>query len=215
MPATSANPLAVLKNKAPQRQFTLQEYLQREEKSLDRHEYFNGDIVKLPMAKGPHNIIAANMLSAIKIGLKAQDKPYIVFGSNQKIYLPQFNIGLYPDALVVAEIPQYWDDNEVLLTNPILIVEILSKSTGAYDRGDKFTEYKTLESFQEYVLIEQNEVRIETRFREEIDLWRDTIVNNPVGQITLKSIGITLQIADIYEHITFPNLYKKAATKKP
>lgn len=214
MPAISANPLAVLKPRSPQRQFTLQEYLQKEEKSLERHAYYNGQIVKLPMAKGPHNIIAANILTAIKVGIKALDKKYIVFGSNQKIYLPQFNIGLYPDALVVAEAPLYWDDNEVLLINPILIVEILSKSTGNYDRGDKFTEYKTLDSFQEYVLIEQNQARVETRFREESNLWRDIISTELDDQIQLKSLGVSIAMTDIYENVPLDKAVGKAAKKK-
>jgi len=212
MSVTSANPLAVLKTRVPSRQFTLQEYLQREEKSMERHAYYNGQMIKLPMAKGPHNIIAANILTAIKIGVKNQDKKYVVFGSNQKIYLPQFNIGLYPDALVVAETPLYWDDNEVLLINPILIVEILSKSTGNYDRGDKFTEYKTLDSFQEYVLIEQNTNRVETRFREESNLWRDTISTDLDTQIQLRSLGVSIAMIDIYENVQLDKV--KAGKKK-
>jgi Uma2 family endonuclease len=165
------------------------------------------------MAKGPHNIIAANILTAIKNGIKTQDKQYIVFGSNQKIYLPQFNFGLYPDALVVAERPLYWDENQVLLINPLLIVEILSKSTGAYDRGDKFTEYKSLDSFKEYVLIEQNSFWVETRFREESNLWRDTLCKEISGQIMLKSLGFSINMADVYENVAFEEGTNKPSKK--
>jgi Uma2 family endonuclease len=210
MESAVANPLAVLKPAKQPRRYTLEEYLRREEKSLERHEYYDGKIIRVPMAKGPHNIIGANTITALNIALKSAPKKYIVFNSNQKIYLPPLNFGLYPDALVVCEKPLYWDDNEVLLINPILIVEVLSKSTSAYDRGDKFSEYKTLSSFKEYVLIEQNNCSVESRFREEPDLWRETVVTDPNGHILLKSIGCSLSLADVYENIDL----KPAATPK-
>lgn len=194
-------PLAVLKPKAKPRLYSLAEYLRREERSMEKHEYYNGKIVRLPMAKGPHNIITANLISAIKIATKTLDKRYIAYSSSQLVYLPTLNFGLYPDALVVCEAPQYWDDNEVLLTNPILIVEVLSKSTKAYDRGNKFREYRTLPSFMEYVLVEQTHCQAETFFREEPDLWRNTIVTDPTGTLSLQSLGCSIQLADIYENI--------------
>ncbi len=85
MPAISANPLAVLKSRAPQRQFTLQEYLQKEEKSLERHAYYNGQIVKLPMAKGPHNIIAANILNCRYAWPYLLRCPHFVMHSNDSL----------------------------------------------------------------------------------------------------------------------------------
>lgn len=203
MESAVANPLAVLKPAKQSRRYTLEQYLRREEKSLERHEYFDGTIIRVPMAKGPHNEITANTVTAIKIAVKPLKKRYRVFSSNQKIYLPQLNFGLYPDALVVSEKPSYWDDNQLLLVNPLLIVEVLFKSTRAYDRGDKFSEYKTLPSFKEYVLIEQDRCSVESLYREEPDLWRETIVTNPNGHILLKSIGCSLSLADIYENIEF------------
>lgn len=195
--------LATLNSKPQPRLYTLEEYLRREEKAKEKHEYYNGQIIRTPMAKGPHNIISMNIGSALKVALKTAEKRYIVFSSDQKVYLPTLNFGLYPDALVVCETPQYWDDNQILLINPILIVEVLSKSTKSYDRGDKFREYKTLPSFLEYVLIEQTQCQAETFFREEPDLWRNTIVTDPVGILALHSIGCSIQMADIYEHIVF------------
>ncbi len=161
------------------------------------------------MARGTHNIIAANTISAIKTEARKHGKRLMVFSFNQKVYLPKLNFGLYPDALVICEKPLYWDDNEVLLVNPLLIVEVLSKSTGAYDRKDKFSEYKTLDSFKEYVLIEQNGCSVESRFREEPTLWRETLVTDPNGSIHLSSIGCTISLADIYEEIEFQPPAKK------
>ena len=204
MESAVANPLAVLKPSVVPRLFTLEAYMRQEERSSERHEYYDGTIVRVPMARGPHNIIAMNVGSALKYALKNQVKKYFLYSSNQKIYLPKLNFGLYPDAVAVCENPLYWDDNQVLLINPVLIVEVLSKSTGNYDRAEKFTEYKTLPSFQEYLLIEQNKCRVESRFREEPDLWRDTVEEDPSGSIFLRSVGCTLSLADIYDGIEFP-----------
>lgn len=214
MESVAANPLAVLKPVKQPRRYTLEEYLRREEKSLERHEYYDGTIIRLPMARGTHNIIAANTITALNNALESAPKKYLVFSSNQKIYLPPLNFGLYPDALVVCEKPLYWDENEVLLINPILIVEVLSKSTSAYDRGDKFSEYKTLPSFKEYVLIEQTEYKVESRFREEPDLWRETIVADPSGKISLKSIGCSLPLSKVYKNIEFKTTAPAKSSRK-
>lgn len=194
---------AVLKSKPQPRRYTLEEYLRREERAIEKHDYYDGQITRLPMAKGPHNEIAANVIAAIKTATKSLSVKYRIFSSDQKVYLPSLNFGLYPDVLVVSEVPEYWDENEVLLINPVLIVEVLSKSTKAYDRGDKFLEYKTLPSFLEYVLIEQTTCRAETFFREEPDLWRNTIVTDPAATLSLPSLGCSIQMADVYEHISF------------
>lgn len=198
------NPLMEIRPEDGPKLYTLGEYLRKEERSRVRHEYFNGIIQTLPMAKGPHNIIAMNVGTALNVTLKATGKKYIVFSSQQKIYLPELNFGLYPDVLVVCEAPEYYDDEQLLLTNPLLIVEVLSKSTRKYDSDNKFSYYKTLPSFQEYVLIEQNECRAETWYREGPDLWRNTIVAAPDGRLPMRSVGCELLLADVYEHIEFP-----------
>jgi Uma2 family endonuclease len=202
--AVATNPLAILKPSPPPRLHTLQEYLRREERATERHEYYNGKIIKLPMARGSHNIIAGNVITQLNIEIEKLGKDFLVFTSNQKVYLPKLNFGLYPDALVVAEKPKYWDNNEVLLLNPILIVEVLSKSTRNYDQKEKFLEYKTLPSFKEYVLIEQNECSVESRFREEQHLWRETFASSLEESIHLKSIGCSISLAKIYKNIEFP-----------
>jgi Uma2 family endonuclease len=201
--AIQKNPLAVLKPTKPPRRFTLEEYLRREERSLERHEYFDGIIVPVPMAKGPYNIITANIIVALGNALQAADKDYTLFTNSQKVYLPSLNFGLYPDALVISESPVYWDDNEVLLINPLVIVEVLSRSTRTYDRSEKFSEYKTLPTFREYVLIEQTKCMVETRFREEPDLWREKTYTNMNDRILLRSIGCSIALADVYRKIQF------------
>jgi Uma2 family endonuclease len=206
------NPLAEIKPKRAPKRYTLGEYLRREERSRERHEYFDGIITPVPTAKGPHNIITVNIGSALKVALKATGKQYVVLGSSQKVYFPEMNMGLYPDVLVVCEKPEYWDDEALLLTNPLLIVEVLSKSTRHFDHNNKFSHYKTLPSFKEYVLIEQTQCQVETWFREAPDLWRTSTAKDPAGTLPLRSIGCELSIADIYEHVSFEAV--QAETKK-
>ena len=195
-------PLAVLKPEREPRYYTLSEYIRREEHSEGLHEYYNGIIIKLPMAKGPHNTIIMNLGTVLNNAIEANDKNYRVMGGQQAVYLSRLNLSLYPDVLVVTETPVYFDKNEVLLINPILIIEVLSRSTKSYDRIEKFTKYKTLESLREYVLVDQKMCYVESRFREEPNLWRDTIVQDMSSSIYLKSIDCTIDIEKIYKHIT-------------
>ncbi len=200
----SNNPLAVLTPTKEPRRYTLAEYLRFEERSQELHEYYDGIITKLPMARGPHNFIGANMIAALKYSVKKKDKKYLVSGLQQLVYLPVLNISLYPDVIVIAEKPKYWDENQVLLINPIVIIEVLSKSTKKYDRNGKFAEYKTLPSFQEYILIDQNKCHIQSHFKEEEHLWRDTIIEDMSQSLYLKSLDCSIAVSDIYEDIVFP-----------
>lgn len=199
----SSNPLVVLEPRKEPRRYTLAEYLRREERSEELHEYYDGIITKLPMAKGPHNIIVANITTALNIAFYAKGKNYIVMGSQQVVYLPKLNVGVYPDVLTIAEAPLYFDSNEVLLINPLIVIEVLSKGTSKYDRTVKFEKYKTLDSFREYVLIDPNRAYIKTHYREEPNLWRDSFFMESTGKLYLKSVDCEIDMAAIYKNITF------------
>ena len=197
------NPLAVLKPEKEPRRYTLAEYLRREERSEELHEYYDGIITKLPMARTPHNIISTNLAIELSLAFRTTNKDYYVLTGQQLVYLPKLNTSLYPDVVVVCETPQYFDNNEVLLINPILIIEVLSKSTGKYDRTTKFDEYKTLNSFKEYVLIDQKKCFVETRFREEPDLWREKKYTELTDSVYFKSVDCHIEMSMIYRKIEF------------
>jgi Uma2 family endonuclease len=198
-------PLAVIRTQEPkpQRLYSLEEFLQREERGETLNEYFNGIITKLPMAKGDHNQIIMNMGTVLNNAFDKQGKNYYVRGGQQLVYLPKLNVSLYPDVLVVAETPQYFDTNDVLLINPLIIIEVLSIGTRKYDRSDKFSKYKTLDSLQEYILIDPNRCAIETRFREEPKLWRDAEFEDMEGGLILRSVDCVLDMKAIYKNIIF------------
>ncbi len=201
----SPNPLAVLKPIKEPRRYTLSEYLKKLENSEELYEYYDGIITKLPMARIPHNQISTNFSTALNNVIEASGKDYRVLSGQQAVYLPALNTSVFPDILVVTDKPLVWDNNQVLLINPILVIEVLSKGTSRYDRKDKFTKYKTLESLREYVLVDQKVCHVESRFREEPHLWRDTIIKDVSSAIHLKSIDCTIDIQKIYKHIELKN----------
>ena len=193
---------AIEKAEILEKRVTLGEYLLREGRSKDKHEFYNGKIIKMPNAQFNHNLVASNATYYIRKALNNLDRKYLVIGDGQKIYIEAENIALYPDALVVFEKPQFHEGRKDMLTNPLLVVEVLSRSTAAYDRGSKFDFYQLIPSFQEYVLINPKKESVETRFREAPDLWRNTTYASPATEsVLLRSLNIELLIQEIYENI--------------
>lgn len=187
----------------PARKYTLEEYLRKEGNSAYKHEFINGEIIKMPNARYNHNLIAMNVAVEMTNTIEESEKNYLVLGSDQKIYLPVLDESVYADTLAVCEKPLFWDDDDLLLINPILVVEVLSKSTQRYDRTSKFDKYKTLESFKEYVMIRQNECYAEVWYRERPGLWHETIVTDIDGKLPLQSLGVEISMKRIYKNVSF------------
>jgi Uma2 family endonuclease len=194
------NPLAV-QNSA--RNYTLAQYLKQEERSQTLSEYYNGVMIQCTPRPAPCNIIAANLIAALMTDFRANNKEYLALGSKQLIYLPTSHFCLYPDISVVTENFEYWNKKEMLLINPLLIVEVLPDKTNPCYRTSKFDEYKTLSSFKEYVLIAPNHCYIETHFRDATNIWRETIYTSITDTIKLESIDCEINADFIYENITF------------
>ncbi len=186
--------------------YSFEAYLRREEKAAEKHEFYNGKIIKMPGGTFNHSRISANALTALRVSIRPLPKQFSVHTSDLKIYIEPSDISVYPAAFVICEEPIFWKNRQDVIVNPLLIVEILSPSTQSFDRKGKFDLYKLLPSFQEYVLIDADKPSVETRFREEPDLWRirtETDINHPVA---LRSLGVSILMADIYEDIVFPEI---------
>ncbi|MEY4934507.1 MAG: hypothetical protein RIS64_866 [Bacteroidota bacterium] len=181
--------------------YSLVEYMRLEAKSKNKHEFINGQIIKMPQAKAPHNIISINIASEMRLGLKKLPNKYVVFSSDQQVYFPSLDEAVYADALAVCEKPLYWDIDKLLLINPIIVVEVLSKSSFRDACIGKFDKYKSLESIREYILIRQEEPYVEIWFKESPGHWIETIVKDITKSITLQSVGIQITMQDIYENI--------------
>jgi len=181
---------------------SIEKYLEKESHSTEKHEYYSGKIKKMPGSSFNHNQITIQIASAILNELETKQKPFRVLSSDQKVYIPKLNQVLYPDALVVYQKPEFWNGRKDVLLNPILIVEVLSPTTEKYDRHDKFMSYKNIPSFMEYVMVRQDTAEVETWFREESHLWRETSISDS-GEIKLSSIGISISMDKIYRSIEF------------
>lgn len=186
---------------AQEKVYTEEDYLVLEESAQEKHEYYNGKIITMPGGTLNHNLIAANVLLSIKLALRQLNKKCLVLGSDMKIRISEENLFVYPDAVVICNQPIFYKDRKDVIINPLVIIEVLSKSTEAYDRGTKFDYYRTLPSFQEYVLLSQNKPRASVYHRESVDTWR--IINVKEGAIHLQSIGCDILLEDIYEDIVF------------
>lgn len=182
--------------------WTVAEYLSYEQQQGERYEYRNGTIILIAGGSINHNRIAQNLSKYLDNAL--EDKPeFLVFGSDQKIYLPKFNFYVYADALVVAETPLLAKQEAQAITNPILIVEILSKTTEQYDRKQKFLEYRSLASFKEYVLVRQDVAEVLTFCKVKSNLWQEEEFVGLEGVVPLKSLGIELRLGDVYRRVEF------------
>lgn len=182
--------------------WTVAEYLSHEQQQGERYEYRNGHIILMAGGSINHNRIAQNLSKYLDNAL--EDKPeFQVFGSDQKIYLPKFNFYVYADALVVAETPLVAKEEAQAITNPILIVEILSKTTEQYDRKQKFLEYRSLASFKEYVLVRQDKPEVLTFYKVKSNLWQEEEFVGLEGVVPLRSLGIELRLGDIYRRLEF------------
>ncbi len=190
-----------LKLNRPVRRYTLEQYIEKEAKANHKHDFIDGQFIPMPYAKGPHNIISANIMTELSLNFRKLAEKYVVFSSDQKIYFPSLGDGVYADALAVCKEPLYWDDNNLLLINPMIVVEVLSKSTSRYDRAGKFDKYKTLESFKEYILIRQDECYAEVWYRESPGRWQETIITDISQNIDLQSVGISISMEWIYNNV--------------
>lgn len=181
----------------------LSEYLNQEEKSETKHEYFNGKVVEMPGETSYHNLIAARMITALTNAVDKKKQTYYVLSSDMKIYIPAFNAVVYPDAVVICEEMKYYEERNDVIINPLLVVEVLSPSTEAYDRSSKFLKYRTLPSFREYVVVRQDKPQITTFYREKPGIWHEGEAEGIDQEVYLASIDHNITLKKIYKGVTF------------
>jgi Uma2 family endonuclease len=189
-----------------QRRYSIQEYYQIENDSTDKHEFRDGEILAMPGGSPKHALIGLTIGSALLSRLEG--KPCLPYGSDLRIRLAKSNRTVYPDVSVICGDIDYDPDDKSghTIRNPRLIVEVLSESTEAYDRGGKFAAYRDIPSFQEYVLVSQTEPRIETFIRQEDGTWKLSFFVGLNAVAQLRSIAVDLPLAVVYARITFPTL---------
>jgi Uma2 family endonuclease len=173
-----------------------EDYLVYERASTIKHEYYRGRIYAMTGAKEPHNLIAGNTIAALHSQLRR--KPCRVYPSDMRIKVLRTGLNTYPDVVVVCGQPQFTDVVRDTLTNPTIIIEILSASTERYDRGLKFENYRTIETLRDYLLIAQDHYHIEHYVQQANNQWLLTEATQLEEAIDLQSIECTLRLEDVY-----------------
>lgn len=182
------------------RRYLPEEYLAMEVEATERHEYRNGEMILMAGGTPNHNKLALNLAATLNVALKRQ--PYEVYMTDQRLWIPNHRTYTYPDVMVVAQPLIYAPDRRDTLTNPLLIIEILSPSTAADDRSSKFALYRSIPTFQEYVLVEQDRIYLEQYTKTNDRQWIFTPYAATDVVLTLTSLNLTIAIADIYDKVT-------------
>ncbi len=183
--------------------YSIAEYLGMEENFVEKHEFYNGKIIKMSGAKPVHNLIAANMITQLNFEIEKKEINYLVLTSDTKIHIERLKSFVYPDAVVVCEKIEMYPGSETVITNPLLIVEVLSPSTEDYDRKGKFFDYEQIPSFKEYLLVEQDIAFVTASYKIAERTWQDTEADGVAASIYLKSIDCTISLSKIYKGIKF------------
>jgi Uma2 family endonuclease len=181
--------------------YTPEEYLRQEDAAESKSEYRDGEIIPMTGGTTNHNRICLNLAGSLNFAFAQAD--FEVFIADVKLWIPEPKVYTYPDVMVVAGAVEYQQERTDIICNPQVIVEVLSKSTEVYDRLEKFSLYRTIPSFQEYVLINQHRIQVEHYTKQAIKRWMLQDIDAEDGQIQLATVPFSISLADLYRKVTF------------
>ena len=187
----------------PKRKYTLEEYFDLELSTNERFEYWNGEVFSMSGGSDQHDQIESNTHLSLRIVLR--ERECRVFTGNMRIKVPTLPPYRYADVSALCGQSIFEKIGGVdALTNPTLIIEVLSDSTEAYDRGDKFTHYKSIPSLREYLLIAQHRPHITQYVKQEDGSWSYCEVNDFSASVHLPSVDCVIELTEVYRDVTFP-----------
>lgn len=178
--------------------FTDQDYLEFERNADTKHEFRNGKIVAMAGASDTHNVIVSNLF--LDVGVQARKNGCRTFSGDMRVKAETGNY-FYPDIVITCGEREFEDEENDVLLNPKVIIEVLSKSTKLKDRNEKFDSYLKLESLTDYVLVEQNEMRIEHYFRTDENEWKFRLLENAEDELVFNSINCRVFLNEIYTEV--------------
>lgn len=185
---------------APQPRLSFEEWLVMERAATEqRSEYVGGEVFAMAGGTEEHNLIVLNVGAELRNQLR--DKPCRVYPSDMKVRIASDDVGTYPDVMVICGERQFYDDRRDVVTNPTLVVEVLSDSSEAYDRGDKFRHYRNLPSLQAYLLLSQYRIQAELFLRQLDGTWSLSSYQDPSECIPLGVVGAELSLAEVYDKV--------------
>lgn len=181
--------------------YTPEEYLAFERRSEFKHEYISGEIVAMAGATRAHNLITGNVVR--RLGNQLEGKPCEVYSNDMRTRTTPADYA-YPDVVVVCGEPKFEDKEIDTLLNPTVVIEVLSKTSEARDRGEKSSNYRSIESAQDIIFVSQHKPRVEHYVRLPNGEWILHDVTDLPESIVIGSIGCTLTLAEIYQRVEFP-----------
>ena len=184
----------------PKPPMTPEAYLAFERAQLDaKHEFLNGDVIAMAGASRQHNRIVTNLV--VSLGSQLRGRPCDVYSSDMRVKIPTTGLYTYPDVIAMCHDPQFEDEALDTLLNPSVIIEVLSPSTEAYDRGIRFAHYRSIDAMQIYILIAQDKPQVEIFRRQGKRDWLLSVVEGLDARVSLESIGCELALAEVYERV--------------
>lgn len=183
----------------PQKYYSPEEYLALEETAEYRSEYYRGEIFAMSGGSANHNRICGNLYLALRERL--EDKPCEAFITDMRLHVRKNSLYTYPDVMVVCGRIAYIKGRTDTITNPVVIIEVLSESTQAYDRGAKFELYRAIETLQDYVLVDQARVHVEYFHRLEDSRWLLAEFNELEAVLRLEAIAVEIPLSRVYQRV--------------
>lgn len=180
------------------------EYLERERIAEFKSEFFDGETFAMAGGTLRHSLIATNL--AREFGNQLRNKRCTAFNADLRVKIEASGLYTYPDLSVICGDPQFLNGNQDTVTNPTMIIEVLSDSTEAYDRGKKFEHYRQIPSLQEYLLVNQKEPRVEQFLRQENGGWLLKEVNGLDATLFSSALDATVALAEIFSRVEFSPL---------
>jgi Uma2 family endonuclease len=182
--------------------YTPAEYLELERAAETKSEYRYGQIYAMTGASRAHNLISGNLFGELRQQLRGRSCEAYV--NDIRVRVSHTGLYTYPDVVVACGEIEFEDDSVDTLLNPVILIEVLSPSTEAYDRGEKFAHFRRLESLQEYILVSQNQIRVE-RYVRRGEQWMLTELSAPDDVLEIAAIECGIRMADIYERVNLPS----------
>jgi Uma2 family endonuclease len=197
----------------PKTFLTPEQYLEIERKAEYKSEYYRGEMFAMAGASREHNLLVAHLLR--DLGNQLRGKPCEVYPSDMRVRVSSTGLYTYPDVVAVCGEPRLLDNQMDILLNPSLIIEVLSPSTEAYDRGRKFEHYQSIDSFKEYLLLASDRVHADLFTRQPDGRWLLTSATHLEDSLDLQSVGCSLALAGLYEKIDFADPESTSTESRP
>ncbi|MBL8206605.1 MAG: Uma2 family endonuclease [Blastocatellia bacterium] len=186
----------------PQHRMTIEEYIEFDKNAEGRYEYFDGEVFAMAGGSPEHSRISINVTS--RLFLRLLGSSCEIFNADMQLKVPAAPPYRYPDASVICGGAIFEEVQGIkLLVNPLLLIEVLSPTTEGYDLGKKFTEYKSIASFQEYLAISQSRPHVIRYFRHPNGFWVRHDIEGLENEVLLESLNIVLPLSEIYERVNF------------